>query len=293
MKLVHSYQYGYGGIGDMLRSMFGYFVYSKIHNIDYYLDFSKTDLKYCFDNKFDFEEANEQNKNILSFTQIGSKSDAKTKEYLQFILDSKNNPDIVIVIYSNIFDFVSFDDLKTHRTEFLDFLKLSETVRNRIDELLKNSGLKEKEFNSVHVRCGDHFMSTINIDCDSRINPNDSVNIIKSIVEKNNTDGFKTLLFTDNEPLKNYHKNLGAKTLDINIIHSAIGPLSSAKEDLEKNKKNTIDTVAEFFIIASSNSVIAIKDSGFSFWSTFLYGTPLYRINNDKITLITHNSFYY
>ncbi len=288
MQLVHSYQYGYGGLGDLMRSMFSYFVFAKINCIDYYLDFSKTDLRYCFDNSFDYQKANDASKNCLSFTQIGSKSDVNTEKYLKYLLDSVNSPDVVNIVFSNIFDFVPFDVLDIHKKEFLDFLKISDSVKNRIKELLEIAELKEKKFNSVHVRCGDHYMPIINIDSDSRINPNDSVRLILSIVEKNKSEGFETLLFTDNQALKNHHKELGTKTLAINIVHSSLGPMSNSEKDLEKNKKDTIDTVAEFFIMALSNSVISLKDSGFSYWSTFLHDVPLYNVADDY-TLVKRN----
>jgi len=277
MKLVHSYNYGHGGIGDMLRSMFSYFILSRIYEIDYYLDFSKTDLKYCFDNSFDYNSSDNIDSLVLSYNQIESKSNIKTTKYINFILNTKNSIDIINVVYSNIFNFVQPEALILYKKDFLNFLRPSEAVKNRIKELLLEAGLKEHEYKSIHVRCGDQYMSCVNIPTDNRVSPGNSVSLIRNIVEHNKSENFQTVLFTDNESLKNHHEALGVKIFKTNIIHNAIVPQLYSEEMREKNKKDTVDTVVEFFLMASSKSVMTLTDSGFSFWSTFFYNVPLYR----------------
>jgi hypothetical protein len=45
----------------------------------------------------------------------------------------------------------------------------------------------------------------------------------------------------------------------------------------------TMDTVAEFFMLAESCANVMLAYSGFAVWSSFIYQVPLYQWKNEEI----------
>jgi hypothetical protein len=289
MTIIHSFKYTYGGLGDLLRSMFAYYIYCQRECIEYYLDFSRTNLKYCFNNKVP-ESYNGTPFEI--FKQIGSSSTQETFEFLGLI---KDNPERNIIIYSNIFDFISKKDFVKYRSEFSEFLELSDPVKRRIRILLESAGIHDNNYASVHLRCGDAHMNEINVSCDSRMDPNESLeSIINNCVsfvrrfasghEMSNSGSLTVsgpiILFTDNQKVKNLYikdsvkkEEKGIIVLDTTIRHTTLP--TNGPEELS----SIIDAVAEFYIMGNSKVTISIIDSGFSYWSSQIYGSELYKYN--------------
>jgi hypothetical protein len=282
MTVIHSYKHGYGGLGDMLRSMFAYFVFCKLNDIEYYLDFSETDLHYCFDNTVSEKYKDfKRDKNIQMFKQIGSTSDRDTRKILEYI---KNNRNKTVLIYSNIFDFIPFEELKEYTKDFIEFLKFSNEVISRADKLLKDIEIELGSYASIHVRCGDKFMNKINIDSDSRITHNQAITKIDKIMTfiKKRYQDIPVMLMTDNLQLKNRHIILQTKILDTEIHHTALVSIGTLE------KQGVIDAVVEFYVMGHSKCIVSVKDSGFSFWASFLFDVPMYKLN-EKDDIVKFN----
>jgi hypothetical protein len=281
MVLIHSFKYGYG-LGDMFRSMIAFFVVCKQNNIEYFLDFSETPLKYCFNNVIGPKYVGYKHFSIKEI-RISSLIDVKTalemKQFVEYIISNK---DKTIVIQSNEFDFLPMQVINEHTKDFLDFLKVSDSVKSRMKEILDSNGLKEHEFNAVHVRCGDAFMTNKKVHGDSRISPNSAVNKVIKAVDflRLNDKDLPIILFTDNELLRKRSIIMNTQIIDTHIVHTAM----QSSEEIDK--LGAIDAVAEFLLLGQSKNVMAIKHSGFSFWPTFFYNVPLYQLDDsDNIYL--------
>lgn len=258
--LIQTYQLGEGGFADMLRSIFAYYTFCQMNDIKYYVHFNGK-LGLCFD----LERISDRPYKL--FIDIGSKSTERTQYFLK---DIKNNKDECFVVRSNIFDFVSFDDLKKYRESFLKFMKLSDVVKNRIinnkviNELNEfNKELnKFKELTAIHVRCGDKYMNHVNIESDSRMNPEKAIEIINKMINN------KIIIFSDNEQVRKEFKD--------HIVFNEI------VEHTALTDADIVDTVAEFFIMMSCKKIIALTNSGFSFWASFLGLIPLVDENDNE-----------
>ena len=165
MPLIHSYAYNSGGLADFLRSVFAYYVHCRINEIPYFLWVQDHPFEFCFKVQ---DIPAEFTSNLKLFKDVGSTKTEKTEEILRLIKTEN------CIIISNIFDFVSFRDLKQYRADFLKFLKLTEPVLTRI-EFLRNFYKLEK-YNAIHIRLGDKLMKHVNIPSDIRIKDNLSFN---------------------------------------------------------------------------------------------------------------------
>ena len=106
MPLIHTYNYGDGGIGDFLRSVFAYFVFCKKNNINYYLYIQDHPFERCFKNQsIPIEHttnltqllniAGESNEDTTKIISIGKESDEfliRIKGLLDIASKSKHIP---------------------------------------------------------------------------------------------------------------------------------------------------------------------------------------------------------
>ncbi len=282
MVLIHRYNNDCG-LGDTMRSMIAFFGICKENNIEYFLDFSETNLKYCFNNVIGPKYVGYKFFSIKE-VRISNLIDVKTvvemKNFIAYIIANK---DKTIVIQSNEFDFMPMTDIKKYTKEFLEFLQISDSVKKRLKEVLESAGLEEGNYNAIHVRCGDAFMNKKKVHADSRISPYSAVDKVIKAVEflkkrdPQNASSVPNVLFTDNELLRKRNIIMGTTVLDTNIFHTAI------HSSEESDKLGAIDAVVEFLLMAHSKCIVAIKHSGFSFWPAFFYDIPLYQfdINNN------------
>lgn len=268
--LFQSYSYGEGGLGDMLRSMFAYFVYCKKNNIQYSIYFNHHPYQSCF--KENKPDTNGLKDDEPIFVDIGSTSTDKTREFLNKILDNSK----IWTVRSNIFDFVPLEELRKFTKEFREFLELSDQLKERISKF-------KHDFVSIHVRRGDVFMPNVNIRSDSRLSDlNDIISNISNIKKLLNTN-LPIFLFSDNEELKRHyinHPELGISCLNTKIHHTAI------HTGYHTDIIGTIDSVSEFFIMGRSKKIVALSNSGFSFWSAFIHDVPLYKYSNNQLEIM-------
>lgn len=292
MVVIHGYKNGYGGLGDFLRSAFSHFVFCKINKIEYFIDFSETNLKYCFNNVSPMTGPKNRLTNTRVMTQIGSTTTQETRKNLEILKKEGAVPNKVFIVYSNIFDFIEMSELKMHTKEFLEFLEFSETVKTRAKSLIEETLNVEivediwPYYTGIHVRCGDAHMDKTNIQSDSRITPNSSVNKIDVAIaflrtqnidkdSKDNKDSI--ILFTDNTNLKKKSIILGIHTLNDSVHHTSM-PTANQQE-----VEGLVDSVTEFYLLMKSKCNVGIVDSGFSYWSSFFGSVPLYRVNDKNV----------
>lgn len=262
--LLHTYTHCSGGIGDFIRSVFAYYVYTKKNNIEFDIYIKGHPFEKCFKSRDDV-------KDVILLENFGSHTDNKTKEILEMI----KNKNKIFIIKSNIFDFISFKELKENRKDFLFFLfnKLEENIKDKIENL--SNLLNIQNMIAIHVRCGDDFMNSAkNYSKDLRINPETALKKIKELQNRYND----LILFTDNEWLK---KQVSIKTIPTESIHTAF----------TKDVEGCINTLVEFFVMGNSTSIIVLSNSGFSYWSAFINGITLYEYNEDTLKEFTKLDF--
>jgi len=265
MTVYSSYTYNEGGYGDFIRSLLAVFVYCKENNIEHKLYIPTHPMKECFECI-----TNELNYPIKSYIDCNN-------NFLVNKLNKCKDSNYSVIIRSNKFDFISFDLLKKYTCEFKKFIKLSDSVKQRIIHL--NNQINNVEYVSIHIRCGDKFMEC-NSQCiynDVRINP--SQNILFKKLEAT-IDHLKTnynlpiCIFTDVKSLKDkicsQYKLIGFNT---EIHHTAS---TSNKEAA------FIDSVAEFELLGKSKVIVKFTNTGFAFWSAFINDVPLYICNDNN-----------
>lgn len=256
MTVIHTYCYGDGGFGDFIRSVFAYYVYCKIHNIEFYWYIENHPFQSFFEND------NISLENSELFFNVGSYNKS-TQDFLELI---KTNKDKKYIVRSNVFNFIDFETLKEYRESFRNYLlnKIKKDLKDRIDFLRPS-----EDFSCVHLRCGDYFMPIINIQSDMRIDFSKLENKIKKL-EGNH------VIFSDSSQIKNFIKKIRSEwtILDTHIHHTAVnGPYNGH-----------LDSIAEFFIMGLSKKIIVFSNSGFSFWSSFIFDVPLFNDDNTPFT---------
>jgi hypothetical protein len=269
MLVVQIYEYGAGGIGDMFRSMLAYFTWCKLHDINYKISFTGTNYEKCFITDDNIVGITDSVATVL--TDIGSTATEKTYKFLNELKKKKQGQ--LYIIVSNIFDFVTLEQMALNIEPFKKLLNCSPIVTESI--------VKERH-NSIHIRCGDAHMRYKNCRSDDRVNPDDVPLLIKRAVEflrtKNDYDIF---LFTDNNEIKTHGVKEGLRIMDTTIFHTALN-------DKVIGPRGTVDAVIEWFSLGNSEIIVSIGESGFSFWSAFIHNVQLYNCNGEIIKNINY-----
>jgi hypothetical protein len=279
MTVIHTYDYYSGGIGDLLRSVFAYYVYCQINKIDYY--FSVPD-SHPFSKFFTrdpktpriLNEHTCMNNGVqmyTSFTDLKGKYTSDTQK----ILDSIKHNENVYVIKSNVFNFIDFETLAKYRYQFLDFLKLSDIVKDRMNVLEPKT-----HFNAIHLRLGDAYMDKVNIASDVRYTGTLDSDLEKVYSFFNASDRSEVIMFTDSNKLKSIHSKI--KFLNTKVNHSAL-----------PSSDDFLDSFVEFLILGRAKKIVAMSNSGFSFWSAFIFNVPLFLLKKGEVVELTHQMLLY
>lgn len=265
--LIHTYYYGDAGFGDTIRSIYAYYIYCKLNDIPYYFYVEDHPFEKCFEG-----QNIPQIGNITFLIDNGSSVNNNTLKILELVKQKDKN----FLLRSNVFEFMPFEKLGSYKKEFLEFLKISSIVKNRIKNLLEEVGIVG-DYVSIHARCGDNFMKNVNICCDKRIeNPfsEETENKFKILVE--HFKKIPILFFSDNEQLKKkFSEKYNVKILNTTIHHTTL--------NTPNKLDGCIDTVSEFFIIGNSKSVGILSKSGIPYWASYLLDKPLFQVKNNKV----------
>jgi hypothetical protein len=273
MTIYSSYTYNAGGFGDFIRSLLAVFVYCKLNNIEHKLFIPNHPLNTCFENCLTVlpEKHNNNNQQIIIKPFITTHSWLMLRE---LEICKNHNPNYSIIIISNNFDFIDPYTLKKYTSEFKDYFKFSKQVFSRVTNLYNLENIKDKEYVSIQIRCGDKFMecSSQCIYDDIRVDPNNqelfdklerSIKYLKTIFGPN----ILICLFTDVQSLKEkICKEYGLIGFKTEIQHTA---------SISNNNNSYIDTVAEFELLGRSSTIIFFSNTGFAYWSAFINNVPL------------------
>ena len=277
MTIYTSYTYNSGGYGDFIRSFLAVFVYCKQNGMDHELYIPNHPLNQCFKDSEHIQsiQCTEHIEYVQKSLQTGYYINCNSSDLFNLLEQCKIHNYSVIII-SNKFDFISFDTLKLYVNDFKNFIKLSEPVLNRIDNLLNS--INNTAYTSIHIRFGDRFMEC-NSQCifdDIRVDPSNQILFDKletSIKYLKDTYNLPICLFTDVQSFKTVlcerYDLIGFKT---EIHHTAS---TSDKDDA------FIDSVVEFELLGKSKAIIKFANTGFAFWSAFINNVPLLICGNE------------
>lgn len=265
------------GLADTLRSVFAFFVYCKINDLVFLLYLKDSKLKKYI--KDSFEKNKKLEELILkdadgNIIELSDNRFPKTECFIdvndglnKFLEDAKDDVGGMYVVYSNLFDFVTFEQMAKYKKEFLMFLSFKKNVLDKVD-LLYNT--IEDDFTSIHIRCGDKFMDKVNCVGDSRIKPNEAYGMVNNIIKYlKQKYGLKVRVFTDNNYLKTRFIQ--------DTFETKIGHLVTTNDEEE-----LLDSVVEFVLLGFSVLTVALTNSGFSFWPSFMYDVPLYKYDDEE-----------
>lgn len=265
------------GLGDTIRSIFAFFVFCKKHDILFYLYLKDSKLKNYIKDSFEKNSKLEEfylkdaNGNIL---ELSDERIPKTEYFIdvndgldKFLDDVKDDMGGMYIVCSNVFNFVSFEEMSKYKRDFLEFLQFKRCVLDKVDKIYNSF---KDDFTAVHIRCGDRYMSNINCFGDNRISPNKAygkVNKVLKLLKKNY--GLETYVFTDNYYLKDRFKK--------NTFDTKIGHTVTSYDDEEM-----LDAIVEFVLLGFAYQTVALTNSGFSFWPSFIYNVPLLKYNEEE-----------
>ena len=234
------------GIGDLLRSMFAFYCFCRENKIEYKVVFESPEYNKYFgcgsDLDIDQMLKDKEIKCVCYLIDKLSKNDWNM--FLDLINPNDNNSSIVLV--SNLCDFVSYNIMDKYRLDFLKFLDIN--FKSKMDN-----------FVAIHVRCGDRYMSKVNVFSDHRLFPFDIAERVKEIVNDNSKE--QILVFTDNSLIQ---YKFSSYSLNNCIEHSVFDTPNGICSSIE-----------EFLIMMSAKKIIALSDSGFSKWAAYFGQIPL------------------
>jgi hypothetical protein len=154
----------------------------------------------------------------------------------------------------------------------------NELLSQNISEFMNSLNLLYKNFITIHIRIPDEIFNEKTMDS---IKMSKLINILKnvSIYTANVT---KCLILTNNSYLKYYIKNINLKNICFKMIESVHLGATEKVSNVENMDNAVLDTMTDFFVMASSKMIISISSYGwgscFSDMSSQLYNVPIIKM---------------
>ncbi len=258
-KIYWKYDYYRGGLGDFVRGALATYAFCQSRDLDFQIWIPDHPLKVCFDLA--------QITRPTCSTEITLDAGENREEILHKIFD--HNPSEEIILITNSYTIVPQPE--DWAANFKGLLQPATPIRSRIAQIYEQLKIAPRSYVSLHVRCGDAFMRAFDRYCpgDNRCDPATALKDVEAAITVIRRDTDLPILFhTDSEELRFAVRHLPLIPLESRIQHTAQHSETGDAADY-------YDSVAEFFIIAQAAHVYYTVPSGFTRWSTTLYGTPL------------------
>ena len=232
--IVFMYGNGEGGIGDFIKSLKMYIIYSIKTNNKIYIHITNSSIKNLIIIK-------DKYKNKSSFVNF-----MRTHDIVRNKTMNQNEQKCDI----SLFDYIDFSNIIYKRFEFL----------------MKQKNIKL--YNCIHIRRGDKYGNK-SFPCknDDRCKNKDIDSIIEKIIKNNNN--IPLILVSDNSDIK---KNIANKykviIFDTKIIHSAYHQYT---KNVNHKEIDLIDNLTEYLILCKANTIHALGSSGFSTTASWFY----------------------
>lgn len=271
--ILHTYKYGFGGIGDLFRSLISFHAVCAQRGLAFHITLEETpDFQQCF--------------NLLPVPDFG----AIPSEYRQCIADHRGNSFIAQVVEfaeqkraiqrvaSNI-SFLHNPGLITPSIPaFRTLIQPSALVRAKMEEVYTRYGLTPGSYASFHVRCGDVYMCK---ESGKGTSPDIRIILSPATIERYADYLRKFSEHVDLPILIHSDSNIFKKELQKCISGSKFifldMPIQHVANRLGDNTVDSyVSTVGEFYLLVHSAAVCMPNYSGFSHIASVLGDVPLY-----------------
>ena len=277
-KIVNVYQERYvnckaQGLGDFIRGSYCLYQLCKKFNIEFEMNLKNHTLSKFLDND-NVKYPENLCKNILRFKEPNFIHNTKGKmvREINFYGKITNYLNNVNTVYNNSLfigcnSFPIWDTLTNEQREYVkSILNPNEDMKTYINNTLNELGLKEKEYDVIHVRCGDKFINSNNI---SQMG---NYERIMDVINKHTNESTKYILISDCNALKNSFK-------DRKNFYVYFKDITHLGENFVKTDENVKNTLLDFFIMSKSKNILSISKyewgSGFSDWCANTYRIPI------------------
>jgi hypothetical protein len=280
-KIVNVYQLEYingksPGLGDFLRGCFCFIQLAKLLNLEFDLNILNHPIsKYTenfsdtnninYNNIFFYKECN-RNLSVSDFNCEKIKNNLNVN-FLEKTIDLLNKQNCEIYyFFSNAFPLLN---IYSQPEKNVINLKLTPNndMNKYIDLTLDKLNLSKKTYATIHIRCGDEYISN------GVIKNNNFISKIKDIINKIVVTEYKYLIISDSNYLKEQLKMYKNFYIMINHIEHLGGEAIKST-----NSNGVMNTMLEYYLMSYSNAVISLSVyehvSGFSKYCSVLNNIP-------------------
>lgn len=263
-KIFLKYDYYHGGLGDFVRGALATYAFCKSRNLEFHIYIPSHPLRHCFDlplvqpetsTEFDYDIGNTRGALLL-----------------ERIFDT--NPSEEIILLTNAYEFVDDAEIRVAALTFREILRPSSPVLTRVEKIYSALNVRANNYVSLHMRCGDAFMTDYDRYCpgDMRCEPNAALIKVKAAIDTIRYSTSMPILFhTDNYWLREKVAALDCITLSTAIQHTA---------QHAQNVEDYYDTVAEFYLLGGATTIYYIVPSGFPRWAATIFERPLVNLSS-------------
>ncbi len=293
--LIHQHSRKCGGMGDLIRSCMTFYAVSKKNGFDFTIHLGLNPyLELCFAPFPTFNINNEQKTFDIKYEQVclleGDYSQPPEKtnqllnqitEWQSFSLQAENKIRIIL-IQSNAMGFWPVEEIAQWKQDFFNqFFKPSDLVASKIAEIRSKYNIVEKDYLSIHVRCGDlviqkeqteeqlaqnPFRHVLTESTDYRLLGDDISSIINHLMEnivkqinQSKTEIKQVIIHSDSKEMRSLLAQIASKTMtDITFITLDDVAVAHVAEFIgEVSGQGFASTVAEFFIMSDAQMILS------------------------------------
>lgn len=290
--IIHSHNFDCGGLGDFFRSLISFCGLCKQYDINFGINLDQNPLlKACFKlepiGESIMSQPIEYRKCLSGIDELGAKF---IEETLKKAIESR----LTQVVLSNC---AVIDDRQLILSGISSLKKVigpSDLTLAKIQELSQRYGLKDNNYSSFHLRCGDLYMThRYGFQRHRKKIVDRRVNSVADSVEKysrlllNCADRLKKdsilIVHSDSSDMKSkLRRKLSRSQERDRFVFLDIKPQHTASNLGENSVDSFAMSVAEFYIIAASNNVFMPIYSGFSHLAAVLGDVSLYGPESPK-----------
>lgn len=290
--IIHSHNFDCGGLGDFFRSLISFCGLCKQNDINFGINLDQNPLlKACFnvepiDDSVMFQPI-EYRKCVGGIDEFGTK-------FIEETIDRAMESRLTQVVLSNCAVLDNRPLILSGISSLKKIMGPSDLTLSKIQELSQRYGLKDGNYSSFHLRCGDVYMTRrFGFQRNRKKIVDRRVNSATDTVEKysqlllNCADRLKKdsllIVHSDSSDMKSkLRKKLSRSQEKDRFVFLDIKPQHTASNLGENSVDSFAMSVAEFYIIAASSNVFMPIYSGFSHLAAVLGDVRLYGPESPK-----------
>lgn len=275
-KIVNVYQLHYKnkvaqGFGDYLRGCFCLLQVAHTLGVQFDMDLSNHPLSQFLETStkknpnIRYEEISWfENPNYIPLSHNTFR--LNTQQFYPELVQRMNSVNIpVYPLFCNSFP-ISTAISQQDRAIIKSKLIPNDRMKRQMEETFRNLGIERRQYNVIHVRCGDEYLLK-----------NDKIDIprvqkIITHVAKHIRRNEKTLLLSDNNQIKIILKK------QFPTLLSRLKPIVHLGESREFPENSILHTLVDFYLLSFSKNTTAFSPytwgSGFSEWASIMNNVP-------------------